>query len=133
MQKKFKCTWLRVMGSSLPVGSPGRFPPRVRDENALLYISFHRPCSLSRSTDRSTGPPTASSSLAAASAFCRSSSLAARPLFSPETTLYNWPPQTFTKQVSLVQTHKTIVALKILLSANFIYKIDPTLRTVSCV
>jgi hypothetical protein len=70
------------------MGGPGRLPPRVRDENALLYISFHLPCNLSRSSERSTNPPADSSSLAAASAFCRSSSLAARPLFSPETALY---------------------------------------------
>ncbi|KAK5803116.1 hypothetical protein PVK06_030757 [Gossypium arboreum] len=46
---------------------------RVRDENALQYISFHPPCSLSRSTDTSTSPATASSSLAASSGFRRSS------------------------------------------------------------
>ncbi|TYI09455.1 hypothetical protein ES332_A09G074100v1 [Gossypium tomentosum] len=43
---------------------------RVRDENALQYISFHPPCSLSRSTDTSTSPATASSSLAASSGEC---------------------------------------------------------------
>lgn len=86
-------TWPRVMGSSLPVGGPGRLPPRVRDENALLYSSLHFPCSLSRPTERSTGPPTASSSFAAASAFCRSSVFAARPLFSPETALCVSPTQ----------------------------------------
>ncbi|KAM1126131.1 hypothetical protein ACFX2B_040848 [Malus domestica] len=42
---------------------------------------------LSRSVERSTGPPAASISLAAASAFCRSSPDVARPLFNPETTL----------------------------------------------
>lgn len=77
----------RVMGRSLPMGGPGRLPPRVRDENALLYMSFHLPCNLSRPTEISTSPPAASSSLAAPSAFRRSSSLAARPLFSPETAL----------------------------------------------
>jgi len=75
------------MGRSLPMGGPGRLPPRVRDENALLYMSFHLPCNLSRPTERSTSPPTASSSLAAPSTFRRSSSLAARPLFSPDTAL----------------------------------------------
>lgn len=93
MQGKFNCTWPRVIGSSRPVGGPGRLPPRVRDENALLYISFHLPCSLSRTIERSTGPPTASSSLAAASAFFTSSSLAARPLFNPETALCRSPTQ----------------------------------------
>ena len=71
------------------MGGPGRLPPKVRDENALLYISFHLPCSLSRSFDKSTGPPTPSSSLAASSALRRSSSFAASPLFTPETALYN--------------------------------------------
>lgn len=85
--KRAQYTWLRVMGRSLPVGGPGRLPPRVRDENALLYISFHRPWSLSRSAERSTSPPTSSTAFAAASAFCRSSSLAASPLFRPETAL----------------------------------------------
>lgn len=80
----------KVIGSNLPVGGPGRLPPRVREEKALLYMSFHLPCSLSRSTVRSTGPPTASNSFADASAFCRSSILAARPLLSPETALYIW-------------------------------------------
>lgn len=87
--RMIKHTWPRVIGSSLPVGGPGRLPPRVRDENALLYINFHLPCSLYRSTERSTSPPTTSISLAAASAFFKSSSLAARPLFSPETALCN--------------------------------------------
>lgn len=36
-------TWPRVIGSSLPSDGPGRLPPRVLEENALLYISFHFP------------------------------------------------------------------------------------------
>lgn len=80
-------TWPRVIGRSLPMGGPGRLPPNVRDEKALLYINFHLPWSLSRSYERSTGPPAASSSRATSSANLRSSTFAARPLFSPETTL----------------------------------------------
>ncbi|PWZ41197.1 hypothetical protein Zm00014a_011256 [Zea mays] len=76
------------MGRRRPVGGPGRLPPSVREENALLYSSRHRPCSLSRSLLRSTGhPAAASSSRAAASARSRSSWLAARPRFSPDTAL----------------------------------------------
>jgi len=32
-----------------PVGGPGRLPPSVFEEKALLYTSRHRTCSLSRS------------------------------------------------------------------------------------
>lgn len=74
------------------MGGPGRLPPKVLPENALLYISFHLPCSLSRSIERSTRPPTSSTSMAAASALRTSSSLAARPLFSPETALCSRSP-----------------------------------------
>ncbi|KAL1363258.1 hypothetical protein AAHE18_03G137000 [Arachis hypogaea] len=88
-----KQTCPRVIRRSLPVGGSGRLSPRVRDENALLYISFHLPCNLSRSAERSTSPSAASSSLATASAFLKSSSFAARPLFSSETTLCIIIPQ----------------------------------------
>lgn len=123
MQEKFNCTWPRVIGSSRPVGGPGRLPPRVRDENALLYISFHLPCSLSTSVERSTGPPTASSSLAAASAIFTSSSLAARPLFNPETALCQIPTQMYSeKSLKCVNRQIYYIALQLLQnSGNFTY------------
>lgn len=114
MKKVSWHTWPRVIGSNLLVGGPGRLPPNVWDENALLYISFHLPCSLSRSDVKSTGPPASSSSLAAASALRRSSSFAARPLFTPETALCNPSKTLHLKKVrGLVNFNTTLSSTKL--------------------